>query len=451
MLNKLKSFLIGGDERTKKMKKNSFSMLIVKGCSLLISLAYVPMMLKSVDRTDYGILLTLTSIVHWVSLLDIGLGNGLRNSIARELAHNNVKKAKENISSCYAALTLYVSAIVVLFFIVAPFLSWQGILNAPNNDEAELLHLSLVVFFAFCFQFVVNLQTSILYACQMPAITSYIMLAVQALNFIIVYILINFFGQTSILSIGAITSLTPPIVMLISSFILFNTKLKHIAPTFKDIRLKSVNDILSIGIKFFILQIITIVLYQANNIIIAQAVNPEAVVTYNVAYKYIGMLLVIFNIIVTPVWSASTDAYARGDFKWMKDTVKYLRKVCIIATGAGIVMVILSRPIYSIWLGKETIDIPYYISAIILAYTCFEMYYKVHVSMINGMGKVFAQMIITAIIAILYIPSALLLGRYFGLAGVLIANTLVQLFNFVWAKIQNTKILNQTAEGFWNK
>ena len=94
LVQRVKSFMIGGDERTQKMKRNTISMLIVKGLSILVSLAYVPLMLKAVDRADYGVLLTLTSIVHWVAMLDIGLGNGLRNSITKDLYHEKNTQSK---------------------------------------------------------------------------------------------------------------------------------------------------------------------------------------------------------------------------------------------------------------------------------------------------------------------------------------------------------------------
>ena len=451
LISRLKSFVVGGDERTRKMKRNSLSMLIIKGLSILVSLAYVPMMLKYVDRADYGVLLTLTSIVHWVAMLDIGLGNGLRNTLAKNLAREEYDKAKESVSSCYAALAIYVTAIVVVFLCVAPFLSWKGILNAPNNSEQELLGLAIIVFVSFCMQFVVNLLTSILYACQMPAFTSYIFFATQVVNFVLVYIMIHFFGMNSILQIGSVTCFTPPVVIIIFSLFLYRKKLSNIAPSFKCVRLKSVGGILSLGVKFFLLQIITIVLFQANNIIITQTVGPEAVVTYNVAYKYIGMTIVIFNIIISPVWSAATDAYVRNDYEWMKKTIIYLRKIFFIVIGIGSVMLVLSRFVYRVWLGKDTIDIPFTVSGLILAYCAFEILYRIYVAFINGVGKLHLQMIITSIIACLYIPVAVLLGKYMGLEGVLIANILVFVLNFLWSRTQCMKIVNQTATGIWNR
>ena len=77
------------------------------------------------------------------------------------------------------------------------------------------------------------------------------------------------------------------------------------------------------------------------------------------------------------------------------------------------------------------------------------MMYKVYGTIINGTGKVFAQMLITGLIAIIYLPMAIYMGKTFGLVGVLIANCLAFFLNFLWSKIQCTKILNGTARGIW--
>lgn len=451
LIGELKTILLRGDERTRRMKHSTISMLIIKGLSILVSMAYMPLMLSAIDRTDYGVLLTMTSIVNWVAMLDIGLGNGLRNAIAKNLAQNECEKARENISSCYAALALYVSIILIAFVSIAPLLNWQSILNAPDNSESELHALVTIVFISFSIQFVVNLITSILYACQMPAITSYIMLTTQILNFVLVYMLVHIFEIHSILEIGVVTCFSTPIVLIIFSFFLFSKRLAHIAPSFKHIHLKSVNSILSVGLKFFVIQIISIVLFQANNIIITQTVGPEAVVTYNIAYKYIGLVVVIFNIIITPIWSAATDAYVREDFEWMTKTLAYIRSVFFCVFIFGLVMFAISPWVYKIWLGRGVIEIPYSITGLVLTYCLFEILYKTYGTFINGIGKLHLQMIITSVVAVIYIPLAILFGRRWGLPGVLIANTIVFMVNYIWSRMQCNRIINQTAVGLWNR
>ena len=114
-------------------------------------------------------------------------------------------------------------------------------------------------------------------------------------------------------------------------------------------------------------------------------------------------------------------------------------------------MLLLSQYIYKLWLGSGTITIPYTTTGLILLYTSFEMLYKIYGTIINGIGKVYAQMVITGIVAIVYIPLAYFLGSKFGLIGVLIANVIVFIINYIWSKVQCLMLINNTAKGIWNK
>ena len=442
---------IGTDSRSKKMYKNTVAMIGIRGVSMILTLISAPIMLHHVDRADYGVLLTLTSIVGWVGYMDVGLGNGLRNKLPEFLAKGDFHSAKKIVSSCYVTLAIYVALIIVIFLMVSPFVDWLGVLNSPTSDAGEIRGLTNVVFIAFCIQFLFGLINSILFAYQMPAFQSLFTFVGQFIALIALVIQVYVFDVTSVLQIGAVNSMIPPLVLFLGSIGLFRTKLKEIAPSFKLFEFKSVGSILSLGLKFFVLQMITIVLFQANSIIIARVVSPEAVVEYNLAFKYVSLLTMIFTIVITPVWSATTDAYVRKDFAWINKTISLSRKVCIASIFIGVLMVLASKFVYGIWLGKGTIDINYSTTSLILLYISFEMLYKVYGTIINGTGKVFAQIILTGIIAIIYIPLAIFLGNLCGLSGVLIANTIVFALNYLWSKVQCNKLISQTATGIWNK
>ena len=442
---------IGTDSRSKKMYKNTVAMIGIRGVSMILTLISAPIMLHHVDRADYGVLLTLTSIVGWVGYMDVGLGNGLRNKLPEFLAKGDFHSAKKIVSSCYVTLAIYVALIIVIFLMVSPFVDWLGVLNSPTSDVGEIRGLTNVVFIAFCIQFLFGLINSILFAYQMPAFQSLFTFVGQFVALIALVIQVYVFDVTSVLQIGAVNSIIPPLVLFWGSIGLFRTKLKEIAPSFKLFEFKSVGSILSLGLKFFVLQMITIVLFQANSIIIARVVSPEAVVEYNLAFKYVSLLTMIFTIVITPVWSATTDAYVRKDFEWINKTLSFSRKVCIASIFIGVLMVLASKFVYGMWLGRGSIDINYSTTGLILLYISFEMLYKVYGTIINGTGKVFAQIILTGIIAIIYIPLAIFLGNLCGLSGVLIANTIVFALNYVWSKLQCNKLINQTATGIWNK
>lgn len=451
MLHRINSLLHNTDQRSVKMYKNTAAMIGIRGGSMILTLISAPIMLHHVDRADYGVLLTLTSIVGWIGYMDIGLGNGLRNKLPEFLAKRDFQSAKKVVSSCYATLAIYIAIIITIFLLASPFIDWLSVFNSSTSDANEIRKLTNVVFTAFCIQFLIGLINTILFAYQMPAFQSIFTFVGQFISLIALIVQVYIFNVTSVLHIGAINCLIPPLVLFVGSIVLFRTKFKEIAPSFSFVKFQSVKSILSLGVKFFILQMITIILFQANSIIIAKIVNPEAVVEYNLAFKYISLLTMIFNIVITPVWSATTDAYVRKDFNWIRKTISFSRKICILTIVVGIVMVAVSKFVYNIWLGNDAIDISYETTGLIFLYISFEMLYKVYGTIINGTGKIFAQMILTGIIAMLYIPLAIMLGRMFGLSGVLIANVIVFAMNYTWSKIQCTKLANQTATGIWNK
>lgn len=46
--------------------------------------------------------------------------------------------------------------------------------------------------------------------------------------------------------------------------------------------------------------------------------GPDQVTIYNLSYKYFSVLIMAFSIVISPLWSAITEAYVRKDFKWFK-------------------------------------------------------------------------------------------------------------------------------------
>jgi len=73
----------------------------LKGISIGISLLLVPLTLNYLDKEGYGLWLTLSSIVSWFSLFDIGLGNGFRNKFAEATAVKNDDLAKTYVSTTF--------------------------------------------------------------------------------------------------------------------------------------------------------------------------------------------------------------------------------------------------------------------------------------------------------------------------------------------------------------
>ena len=121
--------LLGEDKRTLLIQKNILFSFIFKGISILVSLVIVPMTLNYLNPTQYGVWLTMSSIMIWINLFDIGLANGLRNKLTEALTNGDKGKARILVSTTFALLTIIISILLFLFVVINKFLDWGKILN----------------------------------------------------------------------------------------------------------------------------------------------------------------------------------------------------------------------------------------------------------------------------------------------------------------------------------
>ena len=424
-------------------------MLLVKGVSITIGFLYVPLLLGQLDTVNYGIWLTLTSIVSWCSFLDIGLGHGLRNNLAKAIANNDTVLAKKLVGTSYFLLSCIVFVIAIIIGIVFPQFNWSRILNAPLDINNELTILSIVTILCFLFTFVLRLINSVLFAIQKPALSSFVEVSSQLVAFLVVAFMAYSNTHWSLLQYGCVISVIPVIVVFVYTIYLFSTKLKNLKFQLSDIDLSLSKQLFSLGLKFFVIQITAIMLFQTNNFILTHIVGPQAVTEYNISYKYIGVISMLFGIVNAPLWSATTDAFYRKDYKWIESTMHKMKKVFCCFVVLGIITVAISGIVYKIWLGGK-MESDYLLQIMILIYYTLGMWCGIQCNVINGTGKVKLQFYFTSIEALCHIPLALVLGKLFGIYGVLLSMILMTAINAIWEPIQVKKILNNKATGLWN-
>jgi O-antigen/teichoic acid export membrane protein len=438
-----------GHDRTVKAKKNILASFAIRGASILINLLLVPMTINYVNPTKYGIWLTLSSIIAWFSFFDIGFGNGLRNKLTEARSRGENELAQSYVSTTYALFISVFAAIWVLFIFINKHLDWARILNAPVEMRNELSILALIVLSYFCLQFIFKTINIVLTADQKPAKAAFLDMLGQAIALAIIFILTKT-TQGSLVILGLALGLAPVLILIISSVWFYRGEYKNIRPILERINFKYAKDIMGLGLKFFIVQIAALVIFQTNNIIIAQTCGPEIVTVYNIAYKYFGIVSMLFMIILMPFWSAFTDAYVQNDTKWMKTTLNKLELVWIVIAFGGILLLLFSKFFYHFWIGDKVL-IPYSVSLLMLLYFLVFTRFSLYIHLLNGIGKIKLQLIFNVILALLNIPFLLFLGSKYGLTGILIGNVIISLPHTMYSPIQLKKIIENKAMGIWNK
>jgi O-antigen/teichoic acid export membrane protein len=445
----IKNFFTEGSQRSINAKKNILVLAIIRGCSIAVSLILVPITIHYINPTRYGIWLTLSSIVGWFGFFDVGLGHGLRNRFAEAVTNGKDELAHIYVSTTYAILSLIIIVVLIIFFCINPFLNWSKILNTSPSMAEELSILALIVFVFFCLQFVFRLITTILTANQQPAKASIFDLVGSLVSLCLIFILTKT-SSGNLIYLGTVFSFTPVLVLTASSIWFYTHQYKKYAPAIKFVNFHYARDLMGLGIKFFIIQIAGVVLYQTSNIIIANLFGPEQVTPYNIAYKYFSIIPMAFTIIMMPFWSATTEAWIKKDINWIKNAINKLIIIWLIFSISAIIMLFFSNFIYRIWVGKE-IQVPISISVVIAAYVIINGWCNIFSQFMNGVGKIKLQLYFGIFGALLNIPFAIVLGKHLGIYGVILATCFLGIINAIWSPIQYKKIINNKAKGIWNK
>ena len=451
MISKIqKQHILGGDNRSNLIRKNIIISFCIKIWSALVQLLMVPLTLHCLGVYENGLWLTISSLLIWIDNLDIGLANGLRNKLAVHLALGEKIEAQKTVSSTFYMLVLLFIPIIFLINIWIFCVDTYQFFNVDSdivNNLNVILHVSaILVCTTFIFKFIGNFYMAL----QLPAINNALNTLGQTialLGVVVLYVT----GIHSLLCVALINTISPLIVYVVAYPITFYKKYPDLCPHISMVSKSSMKSLATTGIKFFVLQIAGVVLFMSTNILISRFFSPELVTPYQIAYRYFMVLQLIFVIICAPYWTATTDAYKKNDFEWIKKSNKLLDKMMTSLFIIAFFMVIFARPIYTIWIGDaNAVSLP--MTVIVAVYVMILVASMRYSYILNGFGTLRLQLIMTIIAAVLYIPLATLVCSYKNnLNYLLYVMCAVNLPGLLVNIVQYYKIVNRRAKGIWLK
>jgi O-antigen/teichoic acid export membrane protein len=449
MFDRLLSYIHSGNQRSQLAKKNILASFVNKGVAIIISLMLVPVTIGYLNSEQYGIWLTLSSVVAWISYFDVGLGHGFRNRFAESKAKGDTLLARKYVSTTYAILFLIFGFILILTEIINPHINWSGFLNLSQSYNSTLQFVVGLLFVGVCINFILNVLPIMLSADQKPALSAMITTVSQGVALLVIFILTKT-TDSNMAYIAMALSWIPCLVLVCVSVFLFHSKYKNYSPSLKYIDFSLVRNIIGLGGKFFVIQISMLLIFQVTNVILSRVLGPDAVTEYNVSYKYFSITQMVFNIILAPFWSAYTEAYVKKDYSWMKRIHHKLFQAWTFLLVINLILLALSQIAFHYWVGDD-VKISWAVSISMMIYVSVLSYSNMYMILLNGIGKVFLQMLIYVLCATFCIPLSYYLCGIYGIPGTLLVLTAVYMIQAIFARIQFVKILEIKCSGIWDK
>lgn len=444
--------LLSTDVYTKRIQINTVLIFVIRGASIVCNFLLIPMTLRYLDKVNYGVWLTLTSISAWLAFMDIGVGNGLRNKLAESIEKKDDNLSRQYISTSYFLFSIIIGSLLALFAIVNPFIPWNHILKTDLSAESILL-LTYIVVISFGIRMVLDLAGTIVVSLHKPFIKTFVDFLFNALTLAVVWVL-AISKYKSFLLFGAVVSLMPVVVLAGFTYFLFRSESKYhsLRPSIVLFKKEHIRVLLNIGVQFFLIQITSLIIFSTSNVLITQLFSPVEVTDFNIAYKYFGLIGTVFGIILIPYWSSFTSAFVTNRLDWIRNALKKLIfywGIIVFVTG---LFVVAAPYVYLKWVG-ESIQITTQLNIWIGIYSLIFNWNSIFATFLNGVTKIRLQLYGSVFMGIVNVPLCYFLAKYtdLGVSSVIVANSVSLLIGSFLQPIQSYKIVTGTAKGIWNR
>lgn len=444
MLKKFIADLRSGriDTRTLVTYRNVIESVLVKGLGVLIGFVSVPLTIRYVSISEFGIWMTITSLASWFSLVDVSFGNGLRNSLVVFFNSGDQRTARHYVSTIYALSGVVALGLILLVIYINYHASWAAVLNIETDNPGQINTIITYTLVGFSIQLLLKPINAILLAAQRAAYVGWIMLIINALTLVCLYGAVQL-ASPSLLTMAHIYTLAPLLVFGLISVYLFSRTYADIAPRLADVRRALTRELFNTGGQFFVLQLISVLVFTSGGLFISYFLGSGSVGPYSIVSKYFGVVTMLYGIVITPYWSAFTDAYTRHDKPWIVRTMSQLNRISGLMVLLVIMMLLVARPVMRAWIGSE-IAISMDMLVWMALYSVSFIFLSNYNSFVNGVGQI-RRLVIFSLIGIgLYILLVTFLFRFMqaGPVSVVIASTAwnVALLFVCWADYR--KLIN---------
>lgn len=387
----------------------------IKGLGVLISVLMVPATLGYLQDYEYGVWLTLYSILTWINFFDFGMGVGLRNKLTEALAVGDSTAARRYVSSAFVMIGSVAAVCALIVIALAFALDWYTMLNIAIG-VADLKLTIAVVGVALCANFALR-TVGMVYLSMQKVWASELLPFLGALIAYAGVLMLPWVSKGSLLLVASVISLSPLLVYGIAIAYTFGLRHRELAPAWRLASRSDFASIGSLGMQFFLFQIASMSVMTYSNIVISREFSPSEVTPYGIAFKYFNILVLFFTIATARLWTAITSSNSVGDSEGERRSMRTMMRLGVLFMSGGVVMVCVSQPVFELWIrGEVEIGYPICISlAVFNACFIFSTVYTTWCSAVSRMRVAVASMCAGAVA---FIPLSQWFSHAMGLPGI---------------------------------
>lgn len=426
--------------RNRRLAVGIASGVFTKGISFLITLVSVPMSLHYLGQERYGIWVTMISVLAWISMVDLGVANGLTPLLSSAFGKDRIDLAQKYVSSAFWSL---VAIAIVVGAVISMCWSWIDLSLLFNIADHELeLQTSTAMAFAVGI-FLVNLPLTItqrIYLAYQQGMTANLWQLLVSFTGVIGIYLVTLEQSGGLVYLVLGYSGAQLLMSLANAIWLFGWSKPQLRPFVRP-NLAEAKQVMSMGGMFLINQIATLILFQKDNILITHYLGPTQAAPYSVTWQMFLYLNVV-NILISPyLGPALGEAYAKRDLIWTRKVFnRYMIATCAFALPLVTLLVLFHKNILVAWVGPNIMPT----TATVLWLALWTLLLAVQwpiISLLNNTGRLKVFTIFNGIAALINLFLSIVLIENVGVAGGVMASVITMVVVVLWPSLREVSLL----------
>lgn len=397
---------------------------LARAVSIATTLATVPLTLHFLGAERYGMWMALSAFSALLSFADFGIGNSVLTAVAQGEGRRDEAELRRQISSAFAAMSGVAAIMLAVLAAAYPLVDWAGLFNVSGARAVTEAGPAAAVFLAVLALTVpLGLVTRIQYGLQQGfrANLWQVLASLSALAALVIAIRAEASLPWLVLALAG----TPLLVNLLNTADFFAFRRPGLRPDFARIDLAAMRRLSADGALFLILQVCAALLFQINALVIAWTLGAQSVASYAVPERLFSVVATVLAIMLVPLWPAYGDAVGRGDFAWMRQT---LRRSLVLGVGGAAAMaaaLVMAGPSVIAWWVGDAVTVPFALLAGLGLWKVIEAAGNAIAMFLNGINQLRIQVIAALSALAISLPLRFWWAEQFGLAGVIWATIAV--------------------------
>ena len=425
--------------RLRSLALNTFSNISITVVSALVNLAIIPVFIGAYGKELYGVYLLAMGFTGILFSFDLGTSRGLTRFAAEFSANRNSERFSKAVSINFVLLLIFGSVSAGILIGMSEVLPVMFDVNAELRDQSAQI-FKLIGFLIF-FTWLSKLPAGILEGFQCYYIKNMFEALSITVNVILALLIIK--TDLSLLTYIKVTIATKFVVDMLGAYYIFSRKLiSGVRLDLKSLHLDDVkSEFAKYSLSLFILQMASMLMFQADKIIVGSLLSVSSVTVYHVISRPMYLLRTVNNIILSAICPVISKENERGDQVFVKKLIFTVSKVhFLVLVPVTLLLMVHMKVLFYYWLPTEYISYTSWAALFCSVYLVTPLFGAIYTALVSvGKMKELVKFNISA--SIFNCICSVVLVMQFGVPGAVLATIFQFLISAVYYSQLGVRLL----------